>query len=154
MASRRSVRRWGGFARMPPSTSSRNRSGASVRGVVAVTIATSAGPAPVSPLRGRRPPRPPGGGARREGGAGPATPPGGGGAAPPAPPKPPPRVAARQALPRRIVRVHHLEPVRREVARELHLRLEVVLQRLVVVEVRSEERRVGKECRSRWSPYH
>ena len=22
------------------------------------------------------------------------------------------------------------------------------------VEVRSEERRVGKECRSRWSPYH
>ena len=24
----------------------------------------------------------------------------------------------------------------------------------VVGEVRSEERRVGKECRSRWSPYH
>ena len=23
-----------------------------------------------------------------------------------------------------------------------------------VVDVRSEERRVGKECRSRWSPYH
>ena len=23
-----------------------------------------------------------------------------------------------------------------------------------VVEGRSEERRVGKECRSRWSPYH
>ena len=23
-----------------------------------------------------------------------------------------------------------------------------------VVSVRSEERRVGKECRSRWSPYH
>ena len=22
------------------------------------------------------------------------------------------------------------------------------------VETRSEERRVGKECRSRWSPYH
>ena len=22
------------------------------------------------------------------------------------------------------------------------------------LEVRSEERRVGKECRSRWSPYH
>ena len=22
------------------------------------------------------------------------------------------------------------------------------------VQVRSEERRVGKECRSRWSPYH
>ena len=25
---------------------------------------------------------------------------------------------------------------------------------LAVVEARSEERRVGKECRSRWSPYH
>src|SRR5438093_12279210 len=26
--------------------------------------------------------------------------------------------------------------------------------RLYRVELRSEERRVGKECRSRWSPYH
>ena len=25
---------------------------------------------------------------------------------------------------------------------------------LAVIQVRSEERRVGKECRSRWSPYH
>ena len=25
---------------------------------------------------------------------------------------------------------------------------------LEIVEKRSEERRVGKECRSRWSPYH
>ena len=24
----------------------------------------------------------------------------------------------------------------------------------VTIEFRSEERRVGKECRSRWSPYH
>ena len=24
----------------------------------------------------------------------------------------------------------------------------------VKIEIRSEERRVGKECRSRWSPYH
>ena len=23
-----------------------------------------------------------------------------------------------------------------------------------IIEMRSEERRVGKECRSRWSPYH
>ena len=23
-----------------------------------------------------------------------------------------------------------------------------------ILEIRSEERRVGKECRSRWSPYH
>ena len=26
--------------------------------------------------------------------------------------------------------------------------------RLITILVRSEERRVGKECRSRWSPYH
>ena len=25
---------------------------------------------------------------------------------------------------------------------------------IVIVILRSEERRVGKECRSRWSPYH
>ena len=25
---------------------------------------------------------------------------------------------------------------------------------VVSISVRSEERRVGKECRSRWSPYH
>jgi len=27
-------------------------------------------------------------------------------------------------------------------------------QQKVQVRIRSEERRVGKECRSRWSPYH
>ena len=27
-------------------------------------------------------------------------------------------------------------------------------KRLLTREMRSEERRVGKECRSRWSPYH
>src|SRR3712207_8191309 len=27
-------------------------------------------------------------------------------------------------------------------------------RRLVQITTRSEERRVGKECRSRWSPYH
>ena len=30
----------------------------------------------------------------------------------------------------------------------------VALTVIVVVAGRSEERRVGKECRSRWSPYH
>ena len=28
------------------------------------------------------------------------------------------------------------------------------LSRSAAVNLRSEERRVGKECRSRWSPYH
>ena len=26
--------------------------------------------------------------------------------------------------------------------------------KILIAELRSEERRVGKECRSRWSPYH
>src|SRR2546426_7860112 len=30
----------------------------------------------------------------------------------------------------------------------------VVAYRIPAMTVRSEERRVGKECRSRWSPYH
>ena len=30
----------------------------------------------------------------------------------------------------------------------------VVLKETGLVRIRSEERRVGKECRSRWSPYH
>ena len=28
------------------------------------------------------------------------------------------------------------------------------VHKLIGVDLRSEERRVGKECRSRWSPYH
>ena len=34
------------------------------------------------------------------------------------------------------------------------LRFERFSQRVVEPAPRSEERRVGKECRSRWSPYH
>ena len=33
-------------------------------------------------------------------------------------------------------------------------RLHVTRQAVSSWETRSEERRVGKECRSRWSPYH
>ena len=32
--------------------------------------------------------------------------------------------------------------------------LAAVLAVILTVSARSEERRVGKECRSRWSPYH
>ena len=31
---------------------------------------------------------------------------------------------------------------------------EVVIKAIADLKIRSEERRVGKECRSRWSPYH
>src|SRR3712207_8814241 len=34
------------------------------------------------------------------------------------------------------------------------LQLEPIGEALVALGLRSEERRVGKECRSRWSPYH
>ena len=33
-------------------------------------------------------------------------------------------------------------------------RFSVVAVHVVMKNIRSEERRVGKECRSRWSPYH
>ena len=32
--------------------------------------------------------------------------------------------------------------------------IEYFLARSTALQLRSEERRVGKECRSRWSPYH
>src|SRR3712207_9225470 len=35
-----------------------------------------------------------------------------------------------------------------------HDRIHFPCDSLVLASVRSEERRVGKECRSRWSPYH
>ena len=43
-----------------------------------------------------------------------------------------------------------------EKAREYLLVIKTTEKRLAKLEkeVRSEERRVGKECRSRWSPYH
>ena len=31
---------------------------------------------------------------------------------------------------------------------------EKIFEEIIVENFRSEERRVGKECRSRWSPYH
>ena len=38
---------------------------------------------------------------------------------------------------------------------DTELRDELILEYAQLVKlVRSEERRVGKECRSRWSPYH
>ena len=40
------------------------------------------------------------------------------------------------------------EQMVREAAKQVNVRLNKYR------EVRSEERRVGKECRSRWSPYH
>ena len=38
--------------------------------------------------------------------------------------------------------------------KESALRMEVKRCKTEAADLRSEERRVGKECRSRWSPYH
>ena len=51
-------------------------------------------------------------------------------------------VAAKQVPPR---------PVRRGAP---HLAISMHDLEAIMVQGRSEERRVGKECRSRWSPYH
>ena len=32
--------------------------------------------------------------------------------------------------------------------------VQIIMKKISWEEIRSEERRVGKECRSRWSPYH
>src|SRR5256884_2709620 len=45
------------------------------------------------------------------------------------------------------------QQLHREVVRRLHRRPDDAVG-LVRTDERSEERRVGKECRSRWSPYH
>ena len=48
------------------------------------------------------------------------------------------------------------ETARTELAEALDLDIDTLLARedFIGVLTRSEERRVGKECRSRWSPYH
>src|SRR5438034_11347896 len=48
--------------------------------------------------------------------------------------------------------LHHLSMSQASLA-EVETQLEIAT-RLRYVSLRSEERRVGKECRSRWSPYH
>src|SRR2546430_14671182 len=47
----------------------------------------------------------------------------------------------------------HVMSPRAECQRGIELRTgDVIFED--VIDIRSEERRVGKECRSRWSPYH
>src|SRR3989454_9493151 len=65
----------------------------------------------------------------------------------------------RTALPERVTYARDGLPTHRRVPGVVVLpgsRDEVVavVRLLAALGVRSEERRVGKECRSRWSPYH
>src|SRR2546422_11286806 len=48
--------------------------------------------------------------------------------------------------------LNRLVPLAEEL--ELNIKWDVMTGGEDFFEVRSEERRVGKECRSRWSPYH
>ena len=50
--------------------------------------------------------------------------------------------------------VHHIEGAENGSTVEFEKVLLVDKDGNVTVGARSEERRVGKECRSRWSPYH
>ena len=76
------------------------------------------------------------------------------------------RMAVRQAAQQAVIRDeqnHRIEhaatnPIK-EVLKSLHTTLRGLDAENIVVSrtkygTRSEERRVGKECRSRWSPYH
>src|SRR2546425_10607978 len=53
-----------------------------------------------------------------------------------------------------LVRPDELHRLGRDVVQVDLLDVQLHLSRLDLREIRSEERRVGKECRSRWSPYH
>src|SRR2546425_7446244 len=50
--------------------------------------------------------------------------------------------------------IHFREPAARVVLGYLPATFELGLAAFAFAVLRSEERRVGKECRSRWSPYH
>ena len=41
-----------------------------------------------------------------------------------------------------------------QMVQESGLEVRILMPRFGTINERSEERRVGKECRSRWSPYH
>src|SRR6266545_7924422 len=59
--------------------------------------------------------------------------------------------------PAAVVRPSKLDGFRPRVEQLLETYEDITAQRVFEIlrdEMRSEERRVGKECRSRWSPYH
>ena len=55
---------------------------------------------------------------------------------------------------RRIKAVMHLLPEMKKRYAAKYPEMDMVSEFADALPIRSEERRVGKECRSRWSPYH
>ena len=51
-------------------------------------------------------------------------------------------------------REHYREKHRLELREDRQVQTVGLFEGDVLIATRSEERRVGKECRSRWSPYH
>ena len=60
----------------------------------------------------------------------------------------------RFALPNSEIMIHQPSGGARGQATEIQIVAENILKTKKKLNERSEERRVGKECRSRWSPYH
>ena len=52
------------------------------------------------------------------------------------------------------VRLNQMNEVLKQEQSNLNEAMATINETLNKISVRSEERRVGKECRSRWSPYH
>ena len=66
-----------------------------------------------------------------------------------------PRVTAESVDRGQLLDTHQQEQLHQLVRQGGSLKLDIGLDEAVSLAVhRSEERRVGKECRSRWSPYH
>src|SRR2546427_11827088 len=63
-------------------------------------------------------------------------------------------VAAAPALPHAFIALGLAEELVRAVADLGYTQPTAVQAQAIPLAMRSEERRVGKECRSRWSPYH
>ena len=53
-----------------------------------------------------------------------------------------------------LLEIQHLSKIYESKGQQVHALSDVSLTVNQGETIRSEERRVGKECRSRWSPYH
>ena len=55
---------------------------------------------------------------------------------------------------KKIKKLKHGKEIRKQIGLVFQFPEYQLFEETVIKDIRSEERRVGKECRSRWSPYH